>query len=201
MNRDEFTSFELADVPSNEDDWFEFKSSLTPQTELGKKIAAAVSGFGNSGGGLLVVGVDNHGKPDGGILSKVGREDLLDWVDQIVHQVEPTPPYERKVTKLASNGNTGEDRVVLFVWVSESYAGPHMAPDGRYYIRAGAHTVYARNFIVEAIWAKRHFSKPRLTHVVRSRPDDEEAVQIGIVALTEAPAIDIELAMEPLPGL
>ncbi len=64
MKQDEFTRFDLTNVPSKEDDRFEFKSSRTLQKDLGKKIAAAVSAFGNSGGGILVVGVDKEGKPD-----------------------------------------------------------------------------------------------------------------------------------------
>ena len=201
MKQDEFTRFDLTNVPSKEDDRFEFKSSRTLQKDLGKKIAAAVSAFGNSGGGILVVGVDKEGKPDGGIPIRVERQERRDWVDQIVHQVEPTPAYDIRFIQTASDEKSGESRAVLLVWVGESRAGPHMAPDRRYYIRAGALTVPAPHFIVEAIWAKRYFSEPRLTHLIRSRPDDEETVQIGLVALTESPAIDIELAMEPLPGL
>jgi len=201
MKREEFTNFSLSDVPSSEDDRFEFKSSRITFEGLKKEIGFAVSAFANSGGGVIVVGVSDKGESDGGILIKVGRTKLRDWADQVIHLVEPTPEYDVRLIPVPNDKHADDERAVLLVWVGESYAGPHMAPDGRYYIRAGAHTEPARHFIVEAILAKRHFSKPRLAHLVRSRPDDGEVVQIGFFALTDAPAIDVELAMHPLPGL
>jgi hypothetical protein len=76
-----------------------------------------------------------------------------------------------------------------------------MAPDKRYYIRAGAHTVSARHFIVEAIWAKRHLAKPRLTYNFRFKPETQQVIQLGIVALTAAPAVDVQISFSPLPNL
>ncbi len=73
-----------------------------------------------------------------------------------------------------------------------------ISPDGRYYIRAGAHTTTARHFIVDAIWAKRHYAKPRLSHVFRLKPGQEQIVQLGIVALTPAPAVDVKVDIAPL---
>jgi hypothetical protein len=98
-------------------------------------------------------------------------------------------------------GTIQSDSAVLVVGIHESYAGPHMAPDNYYYIRAGAHTVKAKHFIVDAIWAKRHFSKPRLTHLFRLKPGKEEAIQLGIVALTDSPAVDIKITVSPLPQM
>ena len=65
---------DLSKLPTEEDDWHEYKSSSTKDKELGKKISAAASGFWNSGGGLFVVGVDGNGKPDGVISINVGRQ-------------------------------------------------------------------------------------------------------------------------------
>ena len=59
-------TFDLTQLPSVEDDHFEFKSSRTPREELKKKLNCAVSGFANAGGGCFVVGVDDNGKADNG---------------------------------------------------------------------------------------------------------------------------------------
>lgn len=90
-------------------------------------------------------------------------------------------------------GTVAANACVIVIEVFESSSVPHMAPDSRYYIRAGAHTVPARSFIVESIWARRHLAKPRLTHVFREKPSHVETVQLGIVPLTSAPAIEIEI--------
>lgn len=195
-------TFDLTQLPSAEDDNFEFKSSITQEKELKKKLSCAVSGFANSGGGCFVAGVDSSGNADNGVPLKNGRQDLRDWADQIISQVEPVPRYDIKLIQNSSGrGIIQTDSAVLLVVIHESYFGPHMAPDKHYYIRAGAHTVQAKHFIVEAIWAKRYFSKPRLTHLFRLKPEKEQVIQLGILALTEAPAVDVKITISPLPQM
>lgn len=194
-------TFDLSLLPMEESDYFEFKSSLTPTKELKKKLYCAVSGFANSGGGCFVAGIDEHsGEADGGIPLKIGSQNLSDWSDQIINCVNPVPRYAIKLLQdPMGRGVIQSDSAVLVVSVEESHVGPHMAPDYRYYIRAGAHTLKAQQFIVDAIWAKRHFSKPRLTHLFRLKQDDQDIIQIGVLALTDSPAIDVEISIFPLP--
>lgn len=90
-------TFDLTQLPSVEDDHFEFKSSSTAENKLKKKLSCAVSGFANAGGGCFVVGVDDNGNADKGYSLKIKNQDLRDWVDQIVHQVEPVPKYDIKL--------------------------------------------------------------------------------------------------------
>jgi hypothetical protein len=205
MSSDNKSGVSMSLLPAMEDERFEFKSSRTDHKELGKKLGCAVSGFANAGGGTFVAGVDNKtGNADGGftVHDFSGRQSLCEWADQIINGVKPTPHCDmRLVHNPDGRGVIEPDKAVLVVSIGESQNGPHMAPDGRYYIRAGRHTERATQFIVEAIWAKRHCDKPRLTHLIRQNPDDAEIIQIGVVALTDSPAIDVQLKMEPLPGL
>jgi hypothetical protein len=195
-------TFDLTQLPSVEDDHFEFKSSSTPHNELKKKLNCAVSGFANAGGGCFVVGVDGNGNADNGLSLKIERQDLRDCVDQIVNQVEPVPKYDIKlISDPMGRGVIQADSAVLLVAIHESYAGPHMALDKHYYIRAGAHTVKAKHFIIEAISAKRHFLKPRLTHLFRRKPEQEQTIQLGIIALTDGPAVDVKINISPLPQM
>lgn len=195
-------TFDLTQLPTAEDDAFEFKSSGISDNDLKKKLSCAASGFANSGGGCFAVGIDGAGNADGGFPLKIGKQDLRDWVDNVVRQVEPVPKYEVKLIQDATGrGIINSDLAVLLVVIHESYSGPHMAPDHHYYIRAGAHTVKAKHFLIDAIWAKRHFSKPRLTHLFRLKPGKEEAIQLGIHALTDAPAINVEVTLAPLPQM
>jgi hypothetical protein len=195
-------TFDLTQLPSVEDDRFEFKSSSTPHKDLKKKLSCAVSGFANSGGGCFVVGVDGNGNADNGLSLKIGRQDLRDWVDQIVNEVAPVPKYDIKlISDPMGRGVIQPDSAVLLVAIHESYAGPHMAEDKHYYIRAGAHTVKAPHFIIDAIWAKRYFFKPRLTHLFRRKPEQEQTIQLGIIALTDGPAVDVKINISPLPQM
>ena len=132
---------------------------------------------------------------------KIERQDLRDWVDQIVNEVAPVPKYDIKlISDPMGRGVIQPDSAVLLVAIHESYAGPHMA-DQRYYIRAGAHTVAAKHFIIDAIWAKRYFFKPRLTHLFRLKPEQEQTIQLGIIGLTDAPAVDVKINISPPPQM
>jgi hypothetical protein len=191
---------DLALLPNSEDDRHEYKSSRTSDSDLCKKIALASSGFWNSGGGLFVAGVDGHGNADGGITLEVGRQSRRDWIDQAISGVEPRAPYVVHCIENQGGGlNIAKGCGVFLIGFGESHVGPHMAPDNRYYIRAGAHTVSASHFIVEAIHARRGISTPILRHVVRHKPESPTIVQLGIVALGGVPAIDVSIRLDPLP--
>jgi len=195
-------TFDLTQLPSVEDDHFEFKSSRTPPNALKKKLSCAVSGFANAGGGCFVVGVDDNGNADNGYSLKIENQDLRAWVDQIVKEVEPVPKYDIKlISDSMGRGVIQPGSAVLLVAIEESYAGPHMAKDQHYYIRAGAHTLKAKHFIIDAIWAKRYFFKPRLTHLFRRKPEQEQTIQLGILALTDGPAVDVKINISPPPQM
>jgi len=192
----------ISALPSAEDDAFEYKSSATPFVTLQNKIVRAMSAFGNSGGGCFVAGVADDGTPDGGLEQLVGKQSLRDWTDQAIMRVSPPIAYEvRFFDKTTSAAKIDTDKVVMAISVAPSDAAPHMADDKKYYIRAGAHTVPASHFIVEALWARRSFSKPMLTHTVREKPGNPDVIQVGLVALTPAPALDVELQITPLLGM
>src|SRR4028118_1647125 len=90
---------------------------------------------------------------------------------------------------------------VFLIGFGESEIGPHMANDHRYYIRAGAHTVPANHFIVEAIHARRGLRTPLLSHLVRRKPGNSGVIQLGIIVLNAAAAINVSLKIDALPKI
>lgn len=190
-------------LPSAEDDRHEYKSSaIKNDKELGDKIAKAASGFWNSGGGLFVAGVDGNGKPDGGISLNVGRQSRRDWIDQVISQVTPKSAYAvHSIEDKGCGCNIEPGKAVFLIGFGESEIGPHMANDHRYYIRAGAHTVSANHFIVEAIHARRGLRTPLLSHLVRRKPGKISVIQLGIVVLNAAAAINVSIKIDALPKI
>ncbi len=188
-------------LPGAEDDRHEYKSSaIKNDKELGDKIAKAASGFWNSGGGLFVAGVDGNGKPDGGISLNVGRQSRRDWIDQVISQVTPKSAYAvHSIENKGCGCNIEPGKGVFLIGFGESEIGPHMAHDHRYYIRAGAHTVSAGHFIVEAIHARRGLRTPLLSHIVRRKPGNITVIQLGIVVLNAAAAINVSIKIDALP--
>ena len=191
---------DLASLPSAEDDRHEYKSGSTKDFELADKIARAASGFWNSGGGLFVAGVNGTGQPDGGILLTVGRQSRRDWIDQAISRVAPRGRYAVQCIEDCGAGATiTAGNAVVLIGFAASEVGPHMAPDNRYYLRAGAHTVPATHFLVEAIHARRGLRTPLLRHVVRRKPEGGGVLQLGILCLNEAPAVNVEITIDPVP--
>ena len=194
---------DLTMLPSAEDDRHEFKSSSTKDSELAEKIVKAASGFWNSGGGLFVAGVNGSGQPDGGISLTVGRQSRRDWIDQAISQVAPRARY---VVQCIEDQGAGALIVsgcaVVLIALAASEIGPHMAPDHRYYIRAGAHTIPATHFLVECIWARRHYSKPRIVHVLEAKPftNMSRFLYIELASVTGSPALDVQIDLVPRPG-
>ena len=192
--------FTMASLPSTEDDAFEYKSRITPLHLLKDKINRAASAFANSGGGCFVAGVIGDGTADGGFVPTVGRQSLRDWVDQAIAFVSPPVQYKVLLAEDAeSKGWLHPGNVMIIISFSPSETAPHMADDKKYYIRAGAHSVPASQFIVESLFARRGSSKPRLTHITREKPGHQDVIQIGVIALNSIPAVEVEFSLDPLP--
>jgi len=191
---------DLASLPSSEDERHEYKSSATNDADLGDKLARAASAFWNSGGGLFVAGVNGSGRPDGGVSLYVGRQSRRDWIDQVIAQVTPRSKFAVKCIEDGGSGmGISVHKAVIAIGFPASDVGPHMAPDNRYYIRAGAHTLPASHFIVEAIRTRRGLLTPMLSHIVRRKPEGGGVLQVGILALNDAPALNVEVNLTPVP--
>ncbi|MCA9912659.1 MAG: ATP-binding protein [Anaerolineae bacterium] len=204
---DEWTEEDLLELPNTETDEYEFKSSLIREmpnyrNELQSKIVKTASAFWNTGGGILIVGVDDNGKIDGGIPGMMGKQKLRDWVDAALRGVTPPGPYSvRTIRPDSENSAINLEHVVLVVAFGESYDLPHMAPDNRYYVRAGAHSNPANNYLVEAIRARRGLRRPMLRALLRENPQRPGVVELTVLAINDLPALNVEIDFAPVPTL
>jgi len=181
-------------LPVSEDQFHEFKSSKISDGDLGTKLCIAASAFWNAGGGLFVCGANSQGVLDDGRPLLVGKQSLRDWSDQCIARVHPIGPYEVKVLSIPAESTTPE-KGILLVRFFESSTAPHMAQDNRYYLRAGAHSVPAAAFIVEALFLRRRAGQPLLRHLLRVNPTHGRAIQLGVIAASGNFALDVELHM------
>lgn len=200
-----WTEDDLQDLPDSETDDYEYKSSLIRESgnyrnDLQAKIVKTASALWNTGGGILVVGVDDNGKVDGGIPYMMGKQKLRDWVDIILTGVTPIGPYTTRTIK-PNDENSAIDKgfVVLVVAFGESFDLPHMASDNRYYVRAGAHSNPANHYLVEAIRARRGLRKPMLRTMLRENPQKPGVVELVILTINELPALNVLVDFDPVP--
>lgn len=193
---------DLSQLSETEDATCEYKGGQTPDRQLATKLERAASGFWNSGGGIFVAGVNDGGIADGGIATAVGRQSRVDWVDQVLAKVTPRGEYAARVLEgTPPTGSIEADQGVLVVGFKESNTAPHMASDGRYYVRAGAHTVPATHFIVEAIRARRGVSTPIITFFLRPKADYSRLAELELVNVSSVPALDLVATLAPAPPL
>ena len=114
---------------------------------MGAAMARGEPNFWNKGGGAIIIGINDDGNIDGGIPLTIGRQDLSDWVDQIIHQhVEPVGRYERHIIQ-SNNPNSAiqQGNGVLVVSFDKSENVPHMGSNNQYYVRTGAHSRCSRS--------------------------------------------------------
>ena len=190
---------DLNNIPQFETDEYEYKSSLVKPEELRDKIVIAASAFWNSGGGLLIIGIDDKtGKIDGGINNLIGRENITDWIEKAVHKAEPTGPYFIKtITGTIANTLILPNRLVTIIVFGESVYSPHMAYDKKYYIRAGACSSPASHFLVESIRARRGLVDPMLKGTLRFTQRDDNVVELVITSINDATALEVEVSFDP----
>lgn len=191
---------DLLELPSEETDIYEYKSSKVTLDQLKNKISIAASAFWNSGGGIFIAGVNDEGKIDGGIPCKSGRQSIRDWADNAIKLTEPVGIYE--VNSIENTGEMdpiGEDKAVLIIKFHESNQVPHMAYDKKYYVRVGAHSDGASHFIVEALWSLRNATRPNLRGIMKYHPTKPRIEELVIVSINDSVALDVELTFDPFP--
>jgi hypothetical protein len=200
-----WTEEDLLELPFSETDGYEYKSSLIREhshyrSELQHKIVKTACAFWNTGGGILVVGVDDHAQVDGGIPYMMGKQKLRDWVDTVLTGITPVGPYTvRTVKPNEADSKIDKGYVVLVVAFGESLDLPHMASDNRYYVRAGAHSSPANHYLVEAIRARRGLRRPMLRGMLREHPQKNGVVELVVLAINDLPALNVQIGFEPVP--
>lgn len=188
-----WTLEDLLELPSEETDIFEYKSSRTTLDQLQNKISKAASAFWNSGGGIFLAGIDDKGKIDGGIPRKKGNQNIRDWADRAIILTEPLADYEIQTIDIE------DDKVILIIKFYESNIVPHMANDKKYYIRVGAHSDAANHFLIEALRSLRNTSRPSLRAVMKNHPTKPKIEELVIVSVNESTALDVNLTFNPFP--
>lgn len=187
---------DLAALPNAEDDQHEYKRSATPDKELGEKISVAASAFWNTGGGIFVAGVDDTGKIDGGITGFVGRQSRRDWADQYIARTQPPGPY---LVKWIDQGTSITANCGVLVVAFGEDAVAHMAYDNRYYVRLGAHSQSAGAYLVEAVRARKTLDIPIMRALLQRSRRSSDVVELAIVVVNDASALDVQINLEPLP--
>jgi hypothetical protein len=196
-----WTEDDLLALPAHETAEYEFKSSLSEDDDLGPAIRKAASAFWNSGGGVLVIGVDDKGKIDGGISEAVGKQTREDWIHRAISKVSHQGQYHLKLISGKNNSSSiRPNHLVTVIAFEESPLPPHMA-DGTYYTRAGTHSDPASHFIVEALFAKRSVQSPVIRAVLINSERKTAVIELAVLVVNDSAALNVEVSFDPLPKI
>jgi hypothetical protein len=161
VKRKRWTEDDIEALPLGEHDYFERKSGLLFEDtgRLLGTLAKAISALANSGGGHVVLGMDDAGTPDGVPLVQ-GRTAMREWLEQkIPHLVEyPLSDFRVHVVERSTPSRIPADREVIVIDIGDSALAPHQCAHGggdarkyTYYYRQAGRSEPAPHFHLELL--------------------------------------------------
>ncbi|SFI75074.1 Putative DNA-binding domain-containing protein [Nitrosomonas sp. Nm34] len=155
MLREKWTLDEISALPDSEHDYFDRKSGeLIFNTDFKSTLAKAFSAFANSGGGHIVIGVEDNGDMVGLPMFFKGRAYTREWLEQIIpNLVQPVPTKFRvHQIPLPKELDSENDKVIIVIDIDDSVLAPFQSIYTMiYYYRVSGHSKPAPHFYLEAI--------------------------------------------------
>jgi schlafen family protein len=154
LKRERWTEAEVDALPAREHDYFERKGGrLYGQRHFDEHVAKALSAFANSGGGHLVLGVQDDGVPDGMPLTHGGAS-MRDWIEQKVPPLLDHELHDFRVHQVVPSATSRipVSSAVFVVDIGDSALAPHQSRvDHVHYHRQGGRSVPASSFYLELL--------------------------------------------------
>ncbi|GEM_PF-1560873 len=153
--RARWTEEEASGLPMGEHDYFDRKSGrLLAEADFDSKLAKALSAFANSGGGYLLLGVENDGKFDGVDPVYKGKTSTREWLEQLCPNLVDYPLNDIRVHEVERSAPSviPQSKVVIVIDVADSERAPHQSRrDRKYYVRIGGRSEPAPHQLIEDI--------------------------------------------------
>jgi len=157
-------------------------------------LAKAISGFGNSEGGVVVWGVDCSQDPQEGDVAKavVPIEKVLrfkSWIEGAISGC--TVPPHSKVQNITITDKSG-DNGFLITLIPKSINAPHqMLPNRQYYIRAGSDFMPTPHDVLSGLFGRR--PQPHVYHMFTIPPAEIQGgrvkIKVGFLIRNQGPGI------------
>lgn len=164
IKKERWTEAEVLGLPPGEHDYFDRKSgALLNNPDFRKDLGKALSALANSGGGHIVLGMNDRGIFDG-LPAMRGNTPSREWLEQVIPSLLSYPLEDFRVHEVVQSSPSGipAGRVAIVVDVGDSALAPHQAADMRtYYYREGGHSKPAPHFYLETL--RNRLVNPSLT--------------------------------------
>ncbi|QQS46355.1 MAG: ATP-binding protein [Acidobacteriota bacterium] len=161
IKRERWAEEEILSLPLGEHDYFDRKSGnlLSDIKKFEMAVGKALSAFANSGGGHLLLGVNDHGSFDG-VPEMQGRTTTREWLEQKIPNLVIYPLQDFRVHQVAPSSPSGipAGKVLIVIDVGDSELAPHQnASDHIYYCRMAGHSKPAPHFYLQALWQRERY--------------------------------------------
>jgi hypothetical protein len=200
----------LLSLPAGEFDWIEFKGRKVLEENgqfvgidrLRKSLSPAVSAFANSGGGTIVVGIENPRDPasslsvdGGGVNASLKNPNTREWLEDVIPNLVDFPLSGFNVYAVGgaeSGSQIAPGHAVFVIAIPDSPQAPHQAADGLYYGRVAGRSRPLPHRLVLDIWGRRRdpivnvdlwiIESMRYRSGVAFRPEDAPERVVELVA-------------------
>jgi hypothetical protein len=172
----------ILQLPYGEFDWLEAKSrralDLTlpsvKETDVRQNLSKALSAIANTGGGQLILGLQNPepdasgwAVDDGGICTRI-KGGTREWLETLTPNLLDFPlqsfnVYEIATSKTLPQSSIQDGRALYVIDVRDSSLAPHQALDQKYYARVGGRSVPIGHRLVLDIMGRRKSPEFELT--------------------------------------
>lgn len=159
VKRSEWTEDQIASLPAGEHDYFERKGGAlfddpANRNALYDTLAKAASAFSNSGGGHLVLGVQDDGTFDGAPIVIAGRTKTRDWLEQKIPELLDYRLADFRVHTAIPSEPTQipAEKELIIIDFGDSALAPHQSTRNHtYYYRSAGRSVPAPHFYLELL--------------------------------------------------
>lgn len=139
----------LIDNQEKESLILEYKQELTGNDKEKKEISKDVSAIANTGGGYLIIGIEEEDRKAAsisGTQGKIGRQPVEEWIESVlISNVRPKLTITPKTISIEAD----HDKVVVVIHIPQSTRRPHM-------VTIGGKNAYYRRHNYQATYADEH---------------------------------------------
>lgn len=180
INEDTLKQWVKEEQSNNESLRLEFKRKKDPsrpdlEKEDKEHISKALSGFGNSEGGILIFGIDQR-------KNKVSP---IKNVDEFVSRIDQFLPFAVsydidgvEIKRIFKKASKKDGYVKIFIPMSNKT--PHMAQDNHYYKRSNTKFIPMEHFDIADMFGKRQRPNLELQMVHTKKENDEEEIRVSL---------------------
>jgi hypothetical protein len=142
-----WTESHLEHLNTYELDFQEFKCSQWVVKRTGElqanfifSLSKQVSAFSNGSGGMIFIGIDDHGTIDGGVPIRLKPSGTREWLEDLLNSsVTPVLTqfnvFEVQANQYKTHSLIKPNHAVYVIDINSSLHAPHQAKDRRYYLR------------------------------------------------------------------